>query len=120
MPFTKQKKVSSVSICLFYAYHTDEETGGATDFQFPMRRQTSGEADQDMAALSAGQLTELDRFCKLLVSEPKGFGDFPNDERPISERAKEYFSDEDIRYFVSDAMTAYKEVASPRAFFLTT
>jgi hypothetical protein len=118
MQFTKQKKVSTVSIRLIYPYHSDEETGEAIDFRFPMRRQTSGEADQDRTALSAGQLTDLDRFCKLLVGEPVGFDDFPQDERPLAERAREYFSDGELSYFVSDALTAYGEVVSPRAFFL--
>lgn len=118
MSFTKQKKVSTLSIRLVYPYHTDEATGEPVDFRFPMRRQSSGEADHDKAALSAGQMTDIDRFSKLLVSEPVGFDDFPADERPIAERAKEYFSDEEISYFVTDALAAYGEVISPRAFFL--
>ncbi|MGA9768400.1 MAG: hypothetical protein WBV94_05120 [Blastocatellia bacterium] len=118
MAFTKQQKVSTVSIRLVYPFHNDEATGETVMFKFPMRRQSNGEADQDKAAQSASQLSEIDRFCKLLADEPEGFDDFPKDERPISERAKEYFSDDDLSYFVADALAAYGEVVSPRAFFL--
>jgi hypothetical protein len=117
MAFTKQQRVSEVSPCLVYPHLHKDEGGAAIVFRFPMRRQRSGEAEEDKAQRSAGQQSDLDRFCKLLVSEPEGFDDFPKDDRPLSERAREYFSDTDMDYFVSDAIEVYQEVVSPRGFF---
>ncbi|MGA9768498.1 MAG: hypothetical protein WBV94_05620 [Blastocatellia bacterium] len=119
MAFTKQNKVSEVSPCLTYEHLHKDDKGEPIGFKFPMRRQKSGQADADRIAKSAGQLTDLDRFCNLLVSEPEGFGDFPNDARPISERAKEYFGDEDMDYFVTDALLAYEQIIYPRFFRAT-
>lgn len=116
MGFTKKDRVSVVIICLTYEHLHKDEDGKPIQFKYDLRRQRSGEADMERMEKSAGQLTDLDRFCNLLVSEPEGFDDFPRDDRTLAARANEYFTDKNMGYFVADALLAYEQIIYPRFF----
>lgn len=59
----------------------------------------------------------------LMTREPEGFADFPRDERPLSERALEYFDDPeeiDLEKILSAAWSWYLSGAAPRAYSKST
>lgn len=55
----------------------------------------------------------------LMTREPEGFGDFPRDDRPLTERALEYFDDPEeveIEKVLFAAWSWYLSEAAPRAY----
>jgi hypothetical protein len=90
---------------------------------FELRRQTQGEADELAKQFRIEEVTEdilrLKRLAMLLIAPPEGFGDFPDDKRPLAERAFEYFNDENLNEVVRVVMVQYDKAAYPAEVFRT-
>lgn len=94
--FTKNSYSPNVSIGVTLPTRPGDEYV----FTFPKRLpQTALDAEEAFVGLDKEERADAFRLglvrtvAAMLVTEPQGFGDFPVDERPLAERALEYFAD---------------------------
>ena len=120
MGMTKEK-ARRVTVTLHYPQPSngDGPTVETYDvYTFPCRRRKNAEAK---AAAGEVVLSELPpnvvKLAGLLIEEPTGFDDFPSDERPLDERALEYFSDPDMEVFATHAVSQYYRLTMPEELF---
>lgn len=59
----------------------------------------------------------FERFCQQMGAEPVGFEDFPKDERPLVERAREYFAPEGFTDLILWAMEEFRRIQNPSDLF---
>ncbi|MGA9769470.1 MAG: hypothetical protein WBV94_10545 [Blastocatellia bacterium] len=59
----------------------------------------------------------VDTLASVLLEAPQGFGDFPDDDRPLSERVVEYFNGTDLEIFALHAANEYRRLTWPVEFF---
>lgn len=88
---------------------------------FLLRREEQQEVDNSAQASILHTSSESDirlaRFSELLTAEPAGLDDFPRDERPLAERAKEYFGYKCFDVLIRSAMVYYDKAAYPAELF---
>jgi hypothetical protein len=85
----------------------------------------AAEAQKDFFALPDAERPEVRRqkliatIALMLTREPSGFDEFPQDERPLSERVREYFDEPEqpeLHAILVAAWNRYWEVSVPRAY----
>ena len=121
MAFSKKNYSKDVSIGVTHALYP----GVHFVFTFPKRMpQSALDAQGKLAGLTDAERAEefrsalISAFAETISAEPEGF-DFPTDERPLRERAKEYFDDPDfpeLEEIVFSAWRAYKAAQLPAAY----
>lgn len=90
----------------------DEFTTERFEVVFTLNRETVRQ--QNGISVAASLFSDADnyeRFCNLLAIEPEGVDDFPRDERPLKERAREYFAEgyrDLIQYVIMEVEKASK------------
>jgi hypothetical protein len=85
---------------------------------FLLRREKNKEATEYAIASILGnganaEELKLAHFCNLLIEAPTGFDDFPDDDRELKERAKEYFSGEQYEPLIRAIMIFYEQSTTP-------
>lgn len=101
---------------------TREDDEGAVEvdetIRFYLRREKVRDAQAALIARMTGELEpaelRLKRFANLLSDVPAEFSDFPVDERPLRERAEEYFAGEYFEMLVFGVMTQYDRITDPQ------
>lgn len=99
----------------------NEETGEIEQSKirllFTLRRETHAEATEAavQSVLQPETIGEVrfKQFCNLLQCEPSGFDDFPKDERPLRDRAKEYFTGDQYEPMIRTIMLFYEQATTP-------
>lgn len=121
MGFSKKDRATEITIGVKHSYYPDT----VFYFTFPKRLpQTALDQESKFIGLKDDEIPdELRKQLIALVSEMitgvTGFDDFPTDERPLAERAKEYFDspeDPELETIISSVWTAYKVAAMPQTF----
>jgi hypothetical protein len=86
---------------------------------FLLRRETNRERGQyEMARMLAKESESeprLARFANLLTNVPTGFEGFPDNDRPLKERALEYFAGEGFEALILAIMIHYDQATTPLA-----
>lgn len=88
---------------------------------FKLRRETNADTNGLAMASAVGAKVPFDllfvRFCHLLAEPPVGFDDFPTDDRPMEERAREYFAEPEYLIIVRLVMAFYNRILFPAELF---
>jgi hypothetical protein len=85
---------------------------------FTMNRQTVGQRNNlEVAKNLYNAPANLLLFCQMLVCEPEGFDDFPKDEKPLEERALEYFSGSGWGEIINHVVLEVERAQRPVEFF---
>ena len=91
-----------------------------TQTLFKLRRESQREANDFAIASVVGDKASalrLERLAALLVESPSGFDDFPEDERPLIDRVRNYFDGEDLEAFVKAVLMLYDYQVIPREIY---
>ena len=91
---------------------------------FHLRRESDAQANGASVATALFEKLQNDganilfeRFCQHLAIEPKGFDDFPTDERPLQDRAREYFEPYGFQELIVYVMGVYNRAQAPVELF---
>lgn len=88
---------------------------------FKLRRETNSDsaaaAMASIIGLNGSPELRFTRFCNLLAEPPMGFEDFPMDDKPLSERASEYFAGAEFEPIVRAVMIFYDRALYPAELF---
>lgn len=85
---------------------------------FSLNREAQAEKNSVVVAAALfDDASNFERFVKQLASEPMGFDDFPNDERPLEERAREYFSDGNYKDLIKFVVMEFDRAQHPVELF---
>lgn len=101
---------------------TVEKEGGfeTVDYQVIFKMNRESVADKNNLAISASLFdsqNNLARFCKQLDTEPKGIEDFPTGDKPLQERALEYFAPEGYADLIQYVLMEVERAQKPLEFF---
>lgn len=127
MGLTKNFFTAPVILPITFRANVETKNGIETvDYPVVLRvnRESVGQRNGiEVAASLLNDSDNLERFCKLLASDPEGIDDFPKapeDDRPLEIRAREYFAGpvytELINYVVLEVERAQKPVEFFRGF----
>lgn len=122
MGYSKKYAPITITIAVTHRWFPDVE------FVFRFARSmpvTVFDRERELLGLNESQREQearriiIESVADLLVVEPGGFDDFPCDGRPLSERAREYFLDEnhpELGEIAIAAWRAYRETAVPSSY----
>jgi hypothetical protein len=122
MPYTKEKSSSVIEVEVINPQFKDEK------FIFYLSKNLSKEAREAHAAYFGLQRDEredieraqlINAICESMVKEPSNFADFPIDERPLAERAREYFDDaerQELDRILFSVWRVYMSALLPQAY----
>ncbi|MCI0485031.1 MAG: hypothetical protein L0229_00245 [Blastocatellia bacterium] len=114
-----------VPVKLSYTVIDDDGNEREHGCKIVLRRRTfdeiRAEARDQAAAEEKGETLDeprpAERIAQLIIAEPEGFTDFPTDERPVPERAREYFSDPVMEAIGDQIVGRYVALSYPRELF---
>ena len=122
MGYSKKHAPVAIAIAVTHRWFPDVEFV----FRFARRMPVAvADRERELLGLDERQREQearriiIESVADLLVVEPEGFDDFPGDGRPLSERAREYFFDEDhpeLGEIAIAAWRSYREAAMPSSY----
>lgn len=119
--FTRKDSRPTVTVSVYTRMYEDFAPF-VFEFRLSLSREQKEKREQWLSLsavdnLAKAQREAIEEVADLLVREPEGFGDFPVSERPLRERAIEYFSSDEFLGNVAEAAnTLYYNKILPREF----